>query len=338
MPLDQALADGRSAQPSQQPPTVIGGTVNLGPSSDPTTAMAGARDGEQLKAITLPSFGIPYRMTIGIADYQRSSWEQIGDLSPIAKIALPLPIKIVDRQQVLWDAQSLGAFGPMVGGSPVTRALGGDFSGAAGALTGSAIAAGVGLTSAVGGQIADAGLGAIQASIGVAVNNFLTIMLKGPAYKTHTFTWKISPTTAADSEKLSNVYKILSSAGSVSLASYTGSAFFNYPKIFQLNFEHSGDQAFGFKRLFQFKKSVLTSATWDFTPMNSPAFYGKTKAPESVEFTLEFTELEYWLANDYSTEGGYGVQTTANPAVAGAIEAIVGGIDSVRSYLEGGGR
>jgi hypothetical protein len=47
---------------------------------------------------------------------------------------------------------------------------------------------------------------------------------------------------------------------------------------------------------------VLQSVVVNYTPSGAPALYSGTSAPDGVELTLNFTELEYWLGEDRPSE------------------------------------
>lgn len=266
---------------------------SAGTGRDPYTVMTAARDSNSMTKIVIPkSDPPPYFFRMLVSEYSRDSWLKIGHLTPSLRIELPIPQSIIDAHNVLWQAEELGITGAVMLGTGDSLA-----GGARKALSRAAIGVAANLAGQAGAEIG-AGFGqGIMASYGVAINNYLTMMLQGPSYKEHEFRWKISPNTPEETEELTKLYRYVNNAQAVGLSPAFGSAFFSYPMIFQLEFYHA--EADMGKMLHRFKPCVLRQSAWNFGP-SGPAFYGETKGPESVEFSLKFVELEYWLKGDFT--------------------------------------
>lgn len=240
--------------------------------------------------VQFPSDLPPYFIKMSIGAYQRSSWAEIGSITSQATVVLPMPIQILDRQTTSYATEPLHIVGGLTMGM---------MAGDTGALgSGWDIAKGVAQSTVVAnaGQVGQA----LLAASGRAINDFLTVMLKGPTYKKWTFTWKLSPKTPGETQTLIRLRKLLSDAQAPGLPKTLGSAFFTFPKVFQLSFEHIGGSNLD-NQLFKFKKAVLEDMAFNFTPSNVPSFYAQTLAPESVEISMSFLALEYYLAGDYGS-------------------------------------
>jgi hypothetical protein len=61
--------------------------------------------------------------------------------------------------------------------------------------------------------------------------------------------------------------------------------------------------------MFKFKPTVLNSVIVNYTPSGQPSLYRTTGAPDGVELTLNFTEIEYWLSDDTISTGGLAAET-----------------------------
>lgn len=261
--------------------------------TDPTAAMSAYHTSGQMSKIQIPKNDRPpYYLRILIADYQRDSWLKVGSIIPKTSIELPIPLSLVDQHTVNWEADAIGISGALAMDASANvsegiRALGRGTLGAA-----------LNLGGRVSQGLTGFGQG-LQARLGYAINNYLTMMMQGPTYKAHKFTWRVSPNSAQESEELMKLYTIINNAQAPTL-SWAGSAFFQYPKIFNLSFHHESGADMG-RNLYRFKPVVLRNSSWNFGP-EGPAFYGETKAPESVEFGFEFVELEFWLGGDFGTD------------------------------------
>ena len=258
---------------------------------DPAEAMATKAASQSLSRLTIPEDTPPYYFKLDVQVYERKSWREVAHVSPVVSIILPIPMNVMDAQTVDWEGEDIGLAG---------ATLSNGWSNAE--ATGSAAFA-KNLATRVGGQFAPGAIGGLLSSQGVAINNYLTMMLKGPTYKKHDFSWVISPRNPSETKTLIDVRKTLMDAQSPEL--YLGSAFFKYPCVFNLSFNHA--EADMGETLYRFKPAVLTSCVFNMTPQNTPAFFSKTKAPPIVAARMEFTELEFWLKGDYgSTTFGTG--------------------------------
>ena len=260
---------------------------------NPTQAFQAANDtGTQI--FQYPSDLPMYYIQLDLAKYSRASWLTVGTLSTIASIVLPMPAQILDPTTVEYETKKLGTFGA------VYDALGQDnpnnaAKGAAqklGGVAGSAI-----------GNIANAitpeGAGAASAALGLAINNYLTVMLKGPTYKVHRFSWRFSPKSKEESVMLETIYLALREASAPALTTTFGSAFFQYPNLCTPKFHYADKTGMG-NHLYYFKPCFIKNITANFTPNGTAAFYAASQAIEGFELTIFLEEVEYWLSGSYT--------------------------------------
>jgi hypothetical protein len=256
------------------------------------------------KLLRFPSDTPPYFMALPIHAYSRASWRSVGTLNEEARIILPLPRDMVDNTNVRFETEALGAAGAVgLGGV-------GDLTNS---LQGAAVAAGLALgkdaldkLGKLGGQASKAAQGALAAA-GYAVNDFMTVMLKGPEYKRRDFSWRFSPKSAEESRNLRLILQMIQNSMSTSLAGTgVGSAFFKWPKVWKPEFIFVDSPGTLALNTFRMKPSVLVDCGINYTPMGQFSPFATTKMPESVELRLSFLELEYWLAGDYDDNGRAG--------------------------------
>lgn len=239
--------------------------------------------------LQFPKDRAKYFMTLGMSNYARKGGNLMEmEMHVTDHITLPLPQQMVDNHGVNYEQKELSS---VVGASADT------ISAAVGLDTGQALASlgnalgGLGLEALktiLGGNISDA----ISAQYGIASNQFLTVMLKGPQYKKHEFSWKLSPRNEQESESIRNIILTLNNAIAPGLAGPV----FTFPKVFEIKFNPNENL------LYKFKPAVVESMSVNYAPSGAPAFYRRTNAPDSVEIRLQFLELEFWLAGQFKGE------------------------------------
>lgn len=217
-----------------------------------------------------------YYTTISIGTYERSLFDSVNPLNAFLKIVtvftnggyrLPLPLKLIDKNTVKWEQEAL-------------------INASEGMKTINKMATG-------GTQVGNI-TGAVQALSGLAPNEFLTMLFKGPSYKKFTLQFLISPNTRKQSEAFREM--VVRFKNSMSPSITAAGAVFKYPNVFQVSFNKTtGSEPF----LYKFKPAVLESFTVDYAPANVPSFYVGTDEPESFVLNMEFCEIEFWLAGDF---------------------------------------
>lgn len=259
--------------------------------------------------------------------YVRRSITEQPRLQVESGMRLPLPANLRESQSVSYDKENLG---PMIGAA--ADALAGRFGeqnlGEGSRSTLRALGENLGVGGAaelytranmLGFQ--DQARGAISSLTGTAVNPFQTVLFKAPNFKSHTFSWKLIPRNAQESEDIRRIIELFKYHSSPGI-SQTGGVFFSYPEILEIQFFPREEY------LYRFKPCVVDSVTVNYAP-NGPSIYKGTGAPTVVEITISVQEIEYWTKNDYS----YGrvastTSTTPPPSpVPDVAQAFPGGVD-----------
>lgn len=331
---DLSIASTQSAPTAVSQQTVITAADLTGPGPDPTSAMQAFTATNNVKGLQYPSDLPMAYMTLIISKYSRQNWNSIGQLGVLASVVLPLPMQLVDRQEVLYDIESLN-FAQQAAIAPISAALANNqgivasagagveaLGGAASALVGGGLGAAASVS----------GIAGALAAAGVSVNQFMTVMLKGPVYKNWTFQWKFSPRSPEESQSLYDIKNLLNNASAPSLYQNFGSAFFRWPCIISPSFNYArvtGAVSAGNlgMQTFLMKKSVIRDIQWNYTPAGKPSFYsGTSGSPESIELTMTLLALEFFLSDssgagitgDYGSnpqDGGVSVSNTSNLAI-----------------------
>jgi len=247
-----------------------------------------------------------FYICIGVQKYARLNAMQIAKGNSIAQIILPLPQQLNDTQFVQYTPTELqqagaaianmsGAWNAITGrdtsGYDATAGggniAGNIIAGALGAAGGAAAGALKELTGLdVGGQMS-AGL---SAATGLTMNQFQVLLLKGPTYKKHEMTWKISPKNLRESFGIKNMVADINNWMAPGIL-FDG-MFFTFPAIFNIEFSHP-------QFLYRFKPAVMESCSVNYAGSGVPSFH-KDGEPESLIIKMSFWEMEFWLSGQYS--------------------------------------
>jgi len=229
-----------------------------------------------------------------------SQHSTVGTLIPNGNIVLPMPSQLVDHNAVDFQGTPTFDVNALIAGATGFLGKG------VGSATGSN-----GLASLAGGALSSS-INAALGATGIAPNQFLTILLKGPLYKRHTFSWKLYPKNKEESIVLNKIVNIIKDSMRPGLAG--AGTFFAFPSIFVLNFSNES-------ALYAFKPAALENLSINFTPSGSPAFHSDMY-PDGIELVMNFIELEYWL-NENNNYDNLGKDFTSN--VLGALDNLVTG-------------
>jgi hypothetical protein len=161
-----------------------------------------------------------------------------------------------------------------------------------------------GAASQVGQTAAQAG----GAAFGLAVNNFKSVTLDVPDFRTFQLSWKLSPKSFDESETIQKIIFLLKKAMhprslgdnfAPGVVATVATGVLIFPKIFTMYFVPNA------KFLYKFKPCVLSSIRVDYAGGQPvPSFYASPgnpsdSPPESVLVSMNFIELEYWLSRDF---------------------------------------
>lgn len=302
--IDAPTATGQSIQNGQSSGTNtnagksvfdIGSLSLSGPI--PAAALDGPDITQRNTIYRFPSDTPPYYMMLPINNYSRESWASVGILNEIARIILPLPQQMIDNHNVRYAIEDIGASGgvgfEVINGNMSQAAA--DAAVAAAGSIGNQIANKFGI---VGNAAKKTYNGALTAA-GMSVNDFMTVMLKGPDYKRRDFIWRFSPKSAQETSDLRRIIQLINNSMAPSFSSRFGSAFFQWPKIFKPQFVYNGLTDVLGLNTFRMKPSVITDFSANYTPNGAFSPFARTKAPTSIEIRITLLELEFWLAGDF---------------------------------------
>jgi hypothetical protein len=241
-------------------------------------------------------------------------------------IRLPLPNTMTDSQHVEYSAESLSlSQATSVAGA---KAIGGPNGSAGGVLAGLGIGAASGALSqaagALGGGGAQAlydgakGVGApVLQTAGMALNPFLSVMFKSPAFKQHSLSWKLSPSNEKESQTLNSIINTFRMNMLPNQSGALAGTLLTYPNIVQTTISVNNGQYF----TYAFKPAVIQNMDINFAPSGQPSFFGNTKAPTEIEIRLQLMEIEYWLASDYGLQDN-SLATKISEAVNSALNTV----------------
>lgn len=263
-----------------------------------------------------------YYLEMQIAKYDRSNLFKLN-FSTETTILLPLSNQIQDNDSVTYTEENAG---PLLGNALNQLGVSGAIEKAKNALTnisslsdgvkqlndlfktatdgqgtkqqlqqalaaGNAVTTGGVLEAAQG--IAPVATNAALGFLGYSPNQFFTVLMKGPNYKSYVFVWKLFPKNLQESNQINNI--ILKLQNAKAPGTTAGGALWTFPNIFKLGYRPNT------KYLHKFKPSVLEEIAVDYAPGGSAAFYAGTEnPPEAVIISAKFKELEYWLTGDYN--------------------------------------
>lgn len=268
-------------------------------------------------------------MKFEVANYSRSNLLTVGTLNPIATIVLPIPLSLRDGHNVSYKTSEVGQVGGVLTGAlsigeavkgmktgfkdtdlsiegmtksisdvgkQIGKGLAGGAAGGGAMLAQSALAAAQKAASQIGVNINAPAIG--QAFLGYSPNQFLTILLEGPRYKEYRFEWLLAPKNEQESASIKEIIRSFNNYMAPGLAA--GGAIFTFPKIFKPAIMPNS------RYMYKFKPSVLQGMEVNYTGGGQAAFYRESPAlgeggrpPESVQLSMSFMELEFWLTGDF---------------------------------------
>jgi len=232
-------------------------------------------------------------ISIKFKEYQRRSIFDQPFLPEVGGIRLPLPTQLSENQQVQWNPQGTDA----ATGAAIEAGLKGKSSGgsigaiavdaAAGAAAGAANKALSATASSLGIDVAQA----LQLG-GLAQNPFLTVLFQSPVFKKHSFSWKLAPNNAQESNTVRDIINSFKSNMLPAMSGNAGGTLLTYPNMAIINL--FPDDSY----LYKFKPCVIESMDVNYATGGQPSFFRDTNAPVEVQLSVNFLEIEYWLKED----------------------------------------
>lgn len=325
------------------------GVVNLpeitvsasGSSTDPQAAVYGDDSPTGLSDLRFPLDTPMYYTRIEVCQFARRTWASVGTLTAENTIVLPVPEQVIDALSQQFATVPIGLVGAagmgLFGSSSVKNAAAGAVNGIAEALAAGGVRLGkAGLDILTNGKLSPA-VDGFLASQGLTLNDFLTVLYKGPDYKQFRFSWNLTPRTVQESQVIKQIEYVLKNAQAPSWNGGAG-AFFAWPRVFRISFGRPGvDMG---DRLFRFKPAVARAMAFNYAPGGVPSFYGggsdtngnwqASGYPESVRLEAVFEEVELWV-NDAGKQNAY---TGASNAPNGTInQSVIDTINQIGSAL-----
>jgi len=235
-------------------------------------------------------------IAIQFVEYQRRSIFNQPFLSAVGGIRLPVPTELRDNTQVQYaPVGSDAAVGAAIEGGLAGRNGVGSSGSIGAAAMGAAGGAAAGIVAqATRGLTAAAGIDPAQALQlgGLAQNPFLTVLFQAPAFKKHSFSWKLAPNNEEESNTVKEIIDTLRSNMLPAMSGNAGGTLLTYPNMAIINLYP--DETF----LYRFKPCVIESLDVNFAVGGQPSFFKNTNAPTLVQININFLEIEYWLKED----------------------------------------
>lgn len=293
----------------------------LTPSSVPPDLVLNGSDlTDGSKVYRFPEDTPNYYMQLPISRYMRADWRSVGITQEEARIIFPLPQTMIDNHNVRYDISDIG-----ISGAVGLDMINGQFSEAAAKAAIGTVEGGLKIGANALGDLLGSGASkaaqntakGLLAAAGIATNDFMTVMLKGPDYKRRDFIWRFSPKNSKETYSLQAIIKLINNAMAPSLIGGTSSTFFRWPRVWRPKFVYGTDPDLLGAMTFFMRPSVVTDFSVNYTPNNVYSPFAKTKGPSSVDIHMTFLELEYWLSGDFTDHQPAGA--TLSDAQKGAL-------------------
>ena len=274
----------------------LGSTINSTAATNPTGSLYFPSDLGKSDAFN-------YWMSFSFYAYSMpSSVGSSPQLSDLGTIRLPLPNQMIDQQDVTYDQASLSLAAGMGINGALNGGVGSAIDSTIGGLLGQgAVNIGNKVISGLGGGPNDLAAG-LAALTGTAVNPFMTVLFKQPAFKKHQFSWRMAPANENETYILNQIINTFRYNQLPDVASFGSGALLTYPNIVQITISNNDPNIF----TYSFKPAVIDSLTINFAPSGQPSFFGSTQAPTDVDMRLSLLEIEFWLQRDYGTPNATG--------------------------------
>lgn len=189
-----------------------------------------------------------------------------GGFMGASSIKLPLPKRINDSQNIMWNEDSLLRAGADIANRAVPGIGGGLASAAASAVP------------------------ALEAAAGEAVNPFQFMYFRRPAYKEHQLSWTLAANTKRESDNLKEIIKECKKASLPEGRGNLGGFGLPYPKVALITLYPK-------EYLFDFKPCAILAVQVDHTGSGQPSFFN-SGAPTVVNLTLHLKEIVLWKSEE----------------------------------------
>jgi hypothetical protein len=251
---------------------------------------------EEARATNRPNSGISFPKDIGkywiYLGFEEANFSSITSSGTAVyrrkgrgSVTLPVPMNLSDTNQLEYQAIQL---------TDKALTLGKFATDMAGAMGGASRAMAFlekfginNLTQGIGAAAETAG-----ALTGFALNTHQTLKFVQPTLKSHSFSWKLVPSSKEESKILHSMVQFIKSR----IYPDKGALTFRYPDLIYV-YMYNGD------KMYFFKPAYVTGFAVNYTTEGGPAFHND-EYPVSVQIDMNITETAVWTRND-AEAGGY---------------------------------
>lgn len=129
---------------------------------------------------------------------------------------------------------------------------------------------------------------AVDEATGTVLNPYQALVFQGVSLRQHSFSYKFSPNSSAESEALK---KIINKFKEV-MHPAQNKLLFDFPYVCDIAFGKKTDSPYFFKQCF------LENMTVNYAPSQVPSFFRKNSEPTEIELALQFRETRPLVRND----------------------------------------
>ena len=238
----------------------------------------------------------------------KNSLNRVGGSDATAKssIALYIPAGgLTTTTAQSYEEIDGGALFAQSGSAAIDKFATGEI-GAAGMLTAGGVGIARGIANLKRGVLSKLGGGFVQAGLGLAVNNHLSVGYKGPSgFRDHSFAFKFFPKNKSESDTVKAILKDFHNGStprmteSYSAGGVSASAFFKSPRHWTIKFLTNGNPN---KYLHEIKTSVITQMQTNYDPISMVSFH-QDGSPIQIDLNLTFKEISLVTSSDEAGEG-----------------------------------
>ena len=298
-----AVAYNAANPSSYAPPKAPRGINSIAAATDPSNGVAQSSVSNGI-APTPGSMAFPERlaqqdfwMSFSFYEYQRPTFAGNPVLQDKGTIRLPLPNQLVESQGVRYAEKELNA-----GAGAALNDIAGSMNSGGDVKSGIASAAAKASAGFVVGQAAKLLGGNNGAAIGqlagVALNPWLTVMFESPEYRTHTFSWTLTPTNERESRTIAQMITTFKFNMLPDSSGAIGGTLLSYPNIVQISINKARGEYWN----YIFKPGVIKTFAVNYAPAGQPSMFNRTNAPTAIQISMTIQEIEYFLQRDYGAQ------------------------------------
>ena len=149
------------------------------------------------------------------------------------------------------------------------------------------------------GQLIGAGGEAGGALTGIAVNTNQILKFNQPTLKSHSFSWRLVPSTAKEAKNIHDIIMFIKSR----IYPAAGMAVFKYPDLVKVSL-YNKDQ------MYLFRPAYVKGFSVTYNP-DGQAFH-RDKHPMAVQIDMQIQENSVWTSQDFDPSRTYGIVEAGN--------------------------